>query len=356
MGYLRMNRRKTLVVRIVIATFILLLISTIASRSIYSMLLPTVTALNSSRGSLSYTSVIDATVIADTESETIAALDSWTIKDVLVSDGDDVKAGDALFQIDMSGYNIQITQLRTQIQQQKNSMNAVEWTGGDRLVKEGELKALELQLSQILNRIPRDGIVCAASAGSVKLLCETGPVASGSPLATISSTNGDISIHWKVSSADVPYYQNKELQFICEYSAINPGSGVYEVISSPIDLIALQLDDEQNMYIATGVPEDLGGLTLNTAVSIKSTRKSPQYDVLVPLSCIGKDSDGRDFILVLREKRTIWGIEKYVEKQIVSVAESNYQYAALKDFGTLTVPIAAYPSRQLNNGESVRVV
>ena len=341
-----MNRRKTVVVRIVIATFILLLISTIASRSIYSMLLPTVTALSSSRGSLSYTSVIDATVIADAESETIAALDSWTIKDVLVSDGDDVKAGDALFQIDMSGYNIQITQLRTQIQQQKNSMNAVEWTGGDRLVKEGELKALELQLSQILNRIP----------GSVKLLCETGPVASGSPLATISSTNGDISIQWKVSSADVPYYQNKELQFICEYSAINPRSGVYEVISSPIDLIALQLDDEQNMYIATGVPEDLGGLTLNTAVSIKSTRKSPQYDVLVPLSCIGKDSDGRDFILVLREKRTIWGIEKYVEKQIVSVAESNYQYAALKDFGTLTVPIAAYPSRQLNNGESVRVV
>ena len=110
-------------------------------------------------------------------------------------------------------------------------------------------------------------------------MCETGPVASGSPLATISSTNGDISIQWKVSSADVPYYQNKELQFICEYSAINPRSGVYEVISSPIDLIALQLDDE-----------------------------------------------------------------------------SNYQYAALKDFGTLTVPIAAYPSRQLNNGESVRVV
>ena len=34
-------------------------------------------------------------------------------RQVLVSDGDVVKAGDALFQIDMSGYNIQITQLRT---------------------------------------------------------------------------------------------------------------------------------------------------------------------------------------------------------------------------------------------------
>lgn len=92
-----------------------------------------------------------------------------------------------------------------------------------------------------------------------------------------------------------------------------------------------------------------------TPVSVEATIKSRKYDILIPLECISRDERGNQYIMVLMHRDDLWGTQYYVEKRIIVIEESDYQYAAVDDNSLESLKLAVYPSRILSDGESVRV-
>ena len=112
---------------------------------------------------MSYTDTYQCSFVGGANAAEVLAGGSWTVLEQLAAEGDAVAEGDALLRIDVADYQIQLKSMEANLQQKRNTINATNWTGGDRLVLEQELAVLEMQYRRLKNSFPASGVVTALS-------------------------------------------------------------------------------------------------------------------------------------------------------------------------------------------------
>ncbi|MEG2841890.1 MAG: biotin/lipoyl-binding protein [Ruthenibacterium sp.] len=352
-----MITRKTKIVKIAVTVAILLLVCTVASRTVYNLLLPEVSAQTIKGGSLLYSGTFSGTVKGDANGTEITAADTWNIKEVLVTEGQMVAAGDALFLLDVQSSQIRLKQMQASIQQKKNALNGTNWTGGDRLVLETELQALEMQYAEALGKFLPSGKVTAPISGQVSGLAKVGTVPAGTVLATIAGEGSQNIVAWSAPVVDAKKVLAKGVTLTCTFSALSgTGDFVLKDETCGAKITAASYDEDAGLYNLQAMLKTETAVPVGTPVQIKSSVKSEQYDALVPLPCLMTDTDGSKYILLLHETASIWGLSTQVQKQPVTVVESNHLYAAIETDFVQGAQLAAYPSRMLVDGETVCVV
>ena len=352
-----MTTHKTKIVKIAVAVAILLLVCTVLSPTVYNLLLPEVSAQTLKSGTLMYTNQFYGTVKGDASGTDITAADAWNIQKVLVEEGQTVTEGEPLFLLDVQRYQIQLKQLQASIQQKKNVINSTAWTGGDKLVLNTELQALEMQYTETRSKFPPKGTVTALVGGQVFGLAKAGAVQTGAVLATIASEGAQNTVMWSVPLVDAKKVLSSGATLSCAFSALSDAQDfVLKDETCDAKITAVRYDEDAGFYNLQAVLKTGMSVPVGTPVQIQSSVKSEQYDTLVTLSCVMTDADGTKYVLLLHETASIWGLSTQVQKQPVTVVESNHLYAAVEEIFSPGTLFAAYPSRMLQDGETVRVV
>lgn len=94
------------------------------------------------------------------------------------------------------------------------------------------------------------------------------------------------------------------------------------------------------------------GLPQVVAYSPESgTVNGREYRMLVPVSSVGQDSEGT-YVFRLKQMDGQWK----VERSSVTVEDSDGIYTAIRRATAEEILVAAFPSRQLQDGEKVKVI
>lgn len=118
---------------------------------------------------------------------------------------------------------------------------------------------------------------------------------------------------------------------------------------------ALTGENSGKTEIIASLPKDFteAGLT----ATFKVDKRSSKYQVTVPTSAVSPDSNGRDYyVLVLREKETVLGVEWFAEKRTITILERDSKTVAVQP-GTLDSrdQIILTTSKPIQDGDRVRV-
>ena len=99
------------------------------------------------------------------------------------------------------------------------------------------------------------------------------------------------------------------------------------------------------------------GMELGQQVTLKSTWQSENYSLVVPLSVLRQDSNGSNFVYILRQQNGILGVEWYASVLYVDVLDQNSHYAAIES-GSLSgeTRIIQTTSGELKDNAVVRIV
>lgn len=351
---------KASIIKIAVVVLLALLVCTVISRTLYTLLLPQVTVQHPKSGTLVYTSRFAGHVTGKTNQKDVLAADNWTVKEVLVEDGQSVIEGDVLFVLDMQEYQIRITQLDASIQQQLNTINGFDWSPGDRLVRETELKAMQMQRAQAYSKFPSGGKVKAPATGVIADIIEPGLAQAGSVMASISAGEGDTALEWRVLPAQAKQVLVQGVQLDCTFDIFaNEKQIVLKEVETQARMLAAEHDAKTSDYLLRAALQTEEAVPIDTPVQIVATAKSKQYELLVPLSVIMTDEGQETYLMVLEETRDIWGLVTRARRVSVEVLESDGINAAISQEGysvNATTRLAAFPSRTLREGEIVRVM
>lgn len=338
-----------------------LAVCTVASRSIDTLLMPQVSLLRTSSGTLDYNFFYTGAYGGAENATEVLAKDSWTITQTLVEEGRQVAEGDALYKVDVSSYQIQLKQMEADIQRQTNALNATDWSGGDRLVYEQQLQAARMQYDQLKAKVPSGGVVRAPAAGRVTGVIKPGMVNYGSVLAVVEGAAGqdaetNAQVRWTMPLADAEHLLSGKGAITCSYSVLDESKNkvALKQIAAKAKVASVEYDEAAANYQIVATLEE--GAVLPRAgqkVSVAIRVLSDSYATLVPLACLNHDGE-RDFVYTIREENGLWGVERRLVRTSVTVVASNYQYAAVEGplYGE---SLAAYPTKAVQKDDAVRV-
>lgn len=348
---------KRTVVKAAAALALALLACTVAARSVYTLLLPRVSVTSVRTDTLHSTAVYSGQFSGESAGADVLAGGSWTVTEQLAADGDTVQAGDALLRIDITDYQIQLRQMEANIQQQRNTINATNWTGGDRLVLNQQLEALEMQYAQLKASFPASGLVTATAAGTVSGLAGPGPVARGSVLAHIAAPGAAGQVAFQAPAAALEDLFGSSARIRCAYTAL-AGQGALRAEKRETALEPVRVEAAAGGFYTVyadlaEAPEEPVEPGTPATVTVESQSGAVNC---VPLSAIFY-SEGKTCVYQVLQRDTIWGAEDYVQAVEVEVTDSDAVNAAVPDLsaGVLDARYACYPSRSLVDGEAVRV-
>lgn len=350
---------KTKVVKAAAAVLLVLLVCTVASRTVYTMLLPQVSRVTMQQGMLNYTDIYRGAFVGGKNAAEVLAKSTWTVTEQLAAEGDNVAEGDALLRIDLTDYQIQLKSMEAGLQQKRNTINATNWTGGDRLVLEQELAVLEMQYRQLKNSFPASGVVTATASGTLEQLAGPGMAGAGSVLARIASASASAQVEFDVPAADLERVCGAEASRLCEYVQLSEEKPIRaKRQQAGLSVEAVRDNGAGGFTVTASLTKD-AAVPVGTAAAVTVSSRSGPYDY-VPLSCVFYTPEG-PCVYRINQRDTLWGTEDYVEAVEVTVVESDASRAAvtgdIDTAGSLSATwYAAYPSRALQDGEAVRVV
>lgn len=357
-----MSKHKRTVVKAAAALALFLLVCTAAARSVYTLMLPQVSTAGAQIAALRSVDVYAGQFAGESAGADVLAEGSWTVTEQLAAVGDRVEAGTPLLRIDITDFQIQLQQLQASIQQQRNTINGTNWTGGDRLVLNQQLAALEMQYRQLADSFPADGIVYAPAAGTVSTLAGPGLAARGSVLAHITAQTAAGQVAFTVPAAALERVFSSGAALECAFTAVSTQQPIrarqYETALLPARAEVSQTGGYTVYADLEQQPEE--PVAPGTAATVTVESKSEDY-TCVPLSAIFYGTDGPCVYQVL-QRDTIWGTEHYVQAVSVEVIDSDAVNAAVENLPgadaaaiNVSTRYACYPSRALVDGETVRV-
>lgn len=307
---------------------VVLVFCTVLSHVINQKLLPVVETVSPARNILKTEITAKADVENEMQYEEEQAPVDWTVKQVYVKKGDNVQKGTPLFQIDVLELKERIKTLEADIQEQKNNINAYDWTGGDRLVLEMKLEADEMEYQRLIQtKIPENGVITSTTDGVI---------------SEFSLKSGDV---LKAYETYVQYEQSASEQYIKWDLSEEAGSLYHDVQTAELAITRAadksdnnetvelniekkeQTDDGDWTYYAK-IPDEL---TFDSGDTFRITMllKENTYDYVVPRSCIQEDSSGRTYIYVLEEEEGIFSKEYRVSQKFISVIDEDNLHAAI---------------------------
>lgn len=79
------------------------------------------------------------------------------------------------------------------------------------------------------------------------------------------------------------------------------------------------------------------------------------YEHTVPASCV-EEENGESYVMEIYEREGIFGLERYVEKEMVTVLDRDAGKVAVEEELFSETSLAGYPSHRLKDQEKVEVM
>lgn len=120
-----------------------------------------------------------------------------------------------------------------------------------------------------------------------------------------------------------------------------------------VDMISANNENSALMDITVLIPD--GSIDIGTNATLEVTKKSDPYNLCVPIEAIRSDGN-TNYVLVVKEVKTVLGTELQAERMDVTILEQNEKYAALAE-GAVTTEnqIITSSSRQIEAGDRIRL-
>jgi len=217
----------------------------------------------------------------------------------------------------------------------------------DRLTYEGELEALEKQQAILENALENDGVILSAVDGTVlKTMKKGSKTTADTDAVTISRSDQGFVFEGSVAK--------KEAKAL-EVGDTGKLSYTYEGKSHSEEVQITSVgtpDEEGNVGITARLPD--GSYPTGVSGDITITKKSETYDSCLPLSALRTGSNG-DYVLVLREKSTVMGIERTVVAIPVTVKDKDSELMSIESSLLYNDRVVTSANKPISEGDSVRL-
>lgn len=345
------SKRYRLLGKITVILLAVLVVLVFLSRTIANAMLPEVEVATASSGQVPLSTRFDARIEFPDRVVMSGKVD-YQILEVLVSEGQQVEAGDAVFRIDLTEYEIARAQLELALLQLDHMDNG--WLDADTEEElELQIEIQEKQLEQLDSWYPEDGILRAPAAGvisrisaqagksvprEIDLAVITPPEVKAFAIFTVSSDQAVL--YEKVSSASVQYTPNvRNAATTTEKSSIE--RKIYQ--------------SESDTYLFYVPLESADKISEGQRADVYLSDSSPMYNTIVPLSAVHEDN-GELYVFVIYEADGLFGKENHVNRvTVVKQDENDFNMAVEGQLGT-SQKVVVNTSKPLSEGQRVRVM
>jgi len=382
-----MTNKKKIVLRITAIIIAILIVLTFASRTIYGMSLTVVHVAEPQFDTVPVIAKTTGTLDSE-DAINVLAENGWIISEVLVDNGDTIKAGDTVFTINTEEFEAHERQLENQITDLEIREKAIELnimrldntiasipassirnSGNTRrylaeLTAEHEL--LQMQLEQIQTQLelteqelnaftyPSEGIIFAGNDGVIfNLAVSAGDrPETGERLLSILPDNVPLKVHFQLDSREGVDFGPDDSAAISFYSLIN-NEPREQVSNSSISSRRLSDDGQFWEYEAKiEIYEGLPLMGIEAEITIGNT--GIFYGLVVPAAAVSEGRYGPR-VFVLQSRPGLFGEEFFVMEMNVTLIASNNFVAAIDLAGGFHYEMVTYASRSIMDGDIVRV-
>ena len=213
-----------------------------------------------------------------------------------------------------------------------------------------ELASLEGEIRELQELIDADGWLRAREGGRITQLCvEIGQRTPDTAQLLYTPDDGLRLLQARLDKEQAQYVSRgtrMQLKFETVSGGKQNGEGMIEYMEPQEDggvLIWLDVTRQD--------------MELGQQVTLESTWQSENYSLVIPLSALRQDANGRDFVYILRQQNGILGVEWHAAVLYVDVMDQNSRYAAIESASlSEETQIILTTSLELQDNMVVRIV
>lgn len=397
---------------------VLMVILTILSRFADSLLIPIVKVETSKGMTITHEVEVDGSITQNRE-EGIAVVENLKVSYVNVYPGSEIKAGDTLFETDLTDLKSQIQQIESQIsEKEKNLSRATEdynlavsrqdkiisdalaaYKEAEALVNkynnasEEEKQSLDKESIEYDYNLKKSAYDQATNDKSNNLLAEKRTLEDIKEASNTDELKKKLESLKKIEGAEGKIVSEKEGVItnvaVTIGDVTSGGSAVYLADNESGYKFVAELSKDLKKYAKQGQSvvlkigssnNEIGNLTIYSISKSESdnynisvilpvgigeigdlgkltlSSNSKKYQVCVPLEALHQEGQDKYYILVVGEEDTILGTEKVAVRVDVSIADKNDTYAALTE-GTISnsQKIIVSSNKTIKEGDRVRL-
>ena len=274
------------------------------------------------------------------------------VLEVLVRPGDEVRAGQALLEVDAREFGLELRKLELAAQLLEETDNGSElWRMRLELARE--------EIALYRERHPTDGKVRARSAGTVYAVNAAPGMAMepGASLVSVSGKSSAASVVFHLPEDDARFFDLGDSAILQYYNTFNlDGSDKAMEIAKNSSISGKQFILKDNLY-RFSVPIQNDYVHHGQQVQCKITNRSPIYDNVVPYEALHEGEKGTYFVYALRKRDGLFGDEYRPETVNVKVLFENGANAAVSGLNISTYDdVVVWSSAFLLPGEPVRLL
>jgi len=346
--------------RITITVIILFILCTFLSKTIANSLLPVVETTTYEFAELSNVLDLEGRAIY-LEKEKIRVDFSLKVVDVFVKEGETVRVGDPILQVDIKEPELkkeqmelsllQLTNMRSQWGLSKNTQNELDM----------EIGILQSQIEWHKTSYPEDGCVYSSVFGVVKnLYVEEGEYTS-SVVAEIVDKRQTLFVLVQLTEENtVSYPENCPVTYTFSKNVFEEGKNKTIVLQKSSNVEKVVRDIKTNDFLYYIPVTSSEGIEEGKAIQVQLRQVLGRFEKVLPLSAVsvvpGGDSRAL-FIYVVRTREGLFGEEKYVEAVAVEeLAKTGSKIAVYNIELMQDWEIVVFSDRVLEKGQTVKVM
>lgn len=321
------------------------------SRTIANAMLPQVEISLATSGQVPLSTRFDARIAYPDRMVMSGAVD-YQILEVLVGEGQQVEAGDPVFRIDLTDYEIQRAQMELALMQLDHMDNG--WLDSD-TEEELELQEeiQEKQLAQLDAWYPQDGILRAPGAGVIsRISAQSGKtIPREIDMAVITPPDTTAYAVFEVTSEQAVLYEKVTVASV-QYT---PNERNAPTTTEKSEITRKIYQNETDTYLFYVPLESTAKVSEGQRADVYLADTSPMYNTIVPLSAVHEDN-GELYVFAIYEADGLFGKEDRVSKvTVVKQDENDFNMAIEGQIGA-SQKVVVNTSKPLSDGQRVRVM
>ncbi|SCJ67589.1 macrolide transporter subunit MacA [uncultured Clostridium sp.] len=328
--------KKKLVVKISVVLLGILIVCTFLSTTIYNLTLPQVEIAQIQSGYVTRSADATGSFTMDNVVQ-LKARDHWEITEVFVNGGDRVQEGQQLFAIDMTQANLALRELELKVEKAEKTLKQT-YGKAEKAEAQLQLDRLQVQLTQMQEAYPTDGIVLAQSGGLLSdFSLQKGDVLEkGQDVLSIYPAGGTLMVRFYLPADQGGSFINGcpvELKFQSLDTQQQLVSD--QIINSQVAERRLRSDLNQWEFDVP-VENYSGQPMMGQEVAVHVSNPGVMQDFVVPTECVRRGAEENAyFIYVVEQKPGLFKMDTYVREIKVDKLYGNNTQTAISGSGLL---------------------
>jgi len=216
----------------------------------------------------------------------------------------------------------------------------------DKLTYISDKRTLEASIAEYEKIATSGGVLVSPIDGSVLSITESGETQDGIPAVTVSRNDLGFSFIAKLDQEKA-----KKLYSGAKGTLIYSFEGKTKEVEAAITSIGAA-DDKGEVTVTASLPD--GSYTPGIAGEMTWTQRSEMQTSCLPLSALRSDSSG-DYVLVIREKKTVMGLEHTVTKVAVTVLSRDSEQMSIESALLKDDLVVVSSNKPIAEGDRVRL-